>query len=78
MDEKNTDRVVSASLDYFGQNAFFGVLVLVVGWVLGWVLGFAISKSIESENGKAACRRLCPIIGVVAAFPLAYKLLFSA
>jgi low affinity Fe/Cu permease len=78
MDEKTTDRVVSASLDYFGRSTFFALLVLVAGWGLGWLLGFALARSIQSKTGAAICRRLCPIIGVIAAFPLAYKLMFSA
>lgn len=31
-----------------------------------------------AKTGAALCRRLCPIVGVLAAFPLAYKLMFSA
>lgn len=78
MDDKTTDRVVSASLDYFGRNTFFALLVLVIGWGLGWLLGFGLSRVLESKTGVAICRRLCPIVGVIAAFPLAYKLMFSA
>lgn len=78
MDEKTTDRVVSASLDYFSRTTFFALLVLVTGWGLGLLLGFALARSIESKTGAALCRRLCPIVGVIAAFPLAYKLMFSA
>lgn len=78
MDEKTADRVMSASLDYFSRTTFFALLVLVIGWGLGWLLGFALARSIESKTGAAICRRLCPIIGVIAAFPLAYKLMFSA
>lgn len=78
MDEKTTDRVVSASLDYFSRTTFFALLVLVIGWGLGWLLGFALARSIESKTGATLCRRLCPIVGVIAAFPLAYKLMFSA
>lgn len=78
MNEKTTDLVVSASLDYLGRNTFYAVLVLVIGWGLGWLLGVGLSRVIQSKAGAAICHRLCPIIGVIAAFPLAYKLMFSA
>ncbi|ABM44300.1 hypothetical protein N5D77_24515 [Comamonas thiooxydans] len=78
MDDKTADRVMSASLDYFSRSTFFALLVLVAGWGLGWLLGFALARSIQSKTGAAICRRLCPIVGVLAAFPLAYKLMFSA
>lgn len=78
MDEQTADRVMAASLDYFGRDAFLAVMVLVVGWCLGWLLGFAIARSIESKAGGAICRRLLPFVGEVAALPLAFKLMLSA
>ena len=78
MDENTTDRVVSGSVVFLSRTTFFALLVLVTGWGLGLLLGFALARSIESKTGAALCRRLCPIVGVIAAFPLAYKLMFSA
>jgi hypothetical protein len=78
MDEKTADRVMSASIDYFGRDTFFALVVLVVGWCLGWLLGFVIARNIQSKVGGSICRRLFPLVGVLAASPLALKLMFSA
>lgn len=51
MDEKTTDRVVSASLDYFCRNTFFALLVFVAGWEFGWLLRFRSQYPAQNRRG---------------------------
>ena len=78
MNDETAAQLMSAFIDYFSQTTFFALLVLVVGWSLGWLLGYALARSIQAKIGAALCRRLCPLVGALAAFPLAYKMMFFA
>ncbi len=78
MDEKTADRVLLASIDYFSQGTFFALLVLFAGWALGRALSFALTLGMESKREASIWHRLCPLVGLIAALPLAYSLLLNS
>ncbi len=73
-----TQRLIEHSAAGFLAPTTYAVLVLLLGLALGWVLGRALSRLLASPSAGAFFRRVCPFLGLLAASPLAYKLLFLA
>lgn len=78
MDQETGSRLLGALVDSFGSPTFLGLLGLLLGWLFGAMLGAGVARSVSSPRLARACRRVGPFIGVLAALPLAYKLLFAA
>ncbi len=78
MESKSADGVLMAAADFFTGNTTLAFLAVGVGWGLGWVLGFALARGTQNRTAAALSRRICPVLGVMAALPLAYKLMFHA
>lgn len=51
----------------------FAILVILSGWLAGHFLGKAIAMSVRSPRLSGFVKRLCNLIGVCAALPLAAK-----
>lgn len=78
MDDETRSRLFGAAADSFGSATFLGILAVLLGWLFGAMLGAGLARSVSSPRLASACRRIGPFIGVLAALPLTYKLLFVA